>query len=629
MKDIIFKTLMLKGEAGSTLVSMEKTGHSGTTDTYTITFDDGSTTDIYISNLSSVDSVQLTSQTDTEDTYTVTLSDGSTQSFSVQNHNADIASISEELAAGLASIQAALDDQSALLNARMDTFTSLPSGSTAGDAELMDIRVGADGTTYGSAGSAVRGQISGLKYFAVSKNLLGTEANVLYPCFIPSGTKVTISTSDGTTVNDNSVVFDLWKQDKTRSDFWGVSGYSSRTITTAHDIYYVSIRKAWSSPLQAEIGQTKTAYEEWFLPARYLSQELENINENNKVLSVTNRTGLLESSDTEIVNGYLDASTGQIVSGGVFYTEITPYIYVKPNEVYYYSGLCGTSVAGACFYDEDMHFVSSVSGDAITPVIKDIEIPSGVRYARFASYHNDSIVPKLLVSRKHTVFTYENGLTHKKWYACGDSYTEGAYVFDGYNPTDRYFESGKYANKLKCYPYYIGNRTNCDVYNIALSGSTLAKVTEDDYSFSYQKYQTIPVDADYITLWFGINDSSQNVPIGNNTDTVNTTFKGAWNVVLAYLLANCTKAHIGIIVSNSLSQAYVDATIEMAERWGIPYLDLNSANVPLMQNTLQNVCDEAKQIVISKFAISSTNMHPNYDAHEYESKFIEAWMLTL
>ena len=54
-----------------------------------------------------------------------------------------------------------------VLENRMNTFTSLPSGSTSGDAELIDIRVPASGfnnnETYANACDAVRGQISSLK----------------------------------------------------------------------------------------------------------------------------------------------------------------------------------------------------------------------------------------------------------------------------------------------------------------------------------------------------------------------------------------------------------------------------------------------------------------------------------
>lgn len=77
-----------------------------------------------------------------------------------------VATVAETLGDG---INVARNEINTLSN-RMDTFSSLPSGSTSGNAELVDIRVGADGKTYSTAGNAVRGQLSNIT--ETTRNLL-------------------------------------------------------------------------------------------------------------------------------------------------------------------------------------------------------------------------------------------------------------------------------------------------------------------------------------------------------------------------------------------------------------------------------------------------------------------------
>lgn len=100
MSNIIFKTLLLKGEAGNNIQSIEKTATSGLIDTYTVTLSDGSTSTFDVYNGKEITTVEKTATSGLEDTYTITYNDNSTDTFTVTNGNG-ITSITKTATSGL------------------------------------------------------------------------------------------------------------------------------------------------------------------------------------------------------------------------------------------------------------------------------------------------------------------------------------------------------------------------------------------------------------------------------------------------------------------------------------------------------------------------------------------------
>lgn len=95
--------------APSSIKSIAKTATSGLVDTYTVTFDDGSTATFTVTNGKSIVSIAKTGTAGLVDTYTVTFNDGTTTTFNVTNgrdgtdgdDGRGIASIAKTATAGL------------------------------------------------------------------------------------------------------------------------------------------------------------------------------------------------------------------------------------------------------------------------------------------------------------------------------------------------------------------------------------------------------------------------------------------------------------------------------------------------------------------------------------------------
>ena len=291
-----------------------------------------------------------------------------------------------------------------------------------------------------------------------------------------------------------------------------------------------------------------------------------------------------------------------------------------------------TSAYQACIYsvyDSSQNFIKSYgkSSDGWVRYTREFirvadilgENPSA-KYIRFSSFNSPLVVAEFKAFTNDEAYSDLRGistLNGKKWVSCGDSFTHGGNL--GSSGYDNIYEA------FKSYPWWIARRNNMNLVNIARSGERITN--SGSIHFTPDRFKSIPIDADIVTLAFGLNETT--ATIGDSTSSDNTTLWGAFNEVITWILTNIPKCKIGIIIQDAwMTQTIANAEKAIGAFWGIPVIDLKfDSSIPLGIGGRPGVNDFAATQRDSVFKDSTD--HPNIEAHKYRSYIIENWLKSL
>lgn len=541
-----------------------------------------------------------------------------------------------ELAADIAAVDARTAKAVAELNARVSAI--IASGTaTEGNTELIDIRTGADGKVYQTAGDAVRGQIGELNGDLV--NLSDNGKFVLHPTMERGWIGINGQNEDNyntlRTVDYIEVSSTEYNLSVTEHHTMTIKTYSSdktyiRSVYSTDGIDKINLGEN-EKFIRYAINTIDSQYpvtedSAWLTYKANIFNKIES--DISALESKVTVKGSYYNASTElgtISSGYINKDTGAYVAYDNCYSS--DFIDIEALRDAYITARAMYSVAIYCVYNNSKDMLTSLWRESQSildverlrfPIDSIKESYPNAKYVRFSSIEKSLSLEKLQYIpvgdkveelESHINKTYHNPLYGKKIIAIGDSMVYGHTV-------------GTENVWLK----KIAERNNMEYVNYGANGSQIAYVAtpyhDADYSV-YARYSSMVNDADIIIVFAGTNDSNYSITIGSVDSTDNTTVCGALNGILDGLKTKYPDKLVVMFTpyerasSKAKDRTYIDAIVSVCKRNAVPVFNNAELGGINWSNTAQ----------INLLLLDDT--HLNANGHLFASKRYEGFIRSL